>query len=61
MKIKVEDLETGMTIIFKGEKHKVAYLLQCGTKKRSVWIDDMKFTEPSFRNWLLDKEIEVLM
>lgn len=60
MKIKVDYLERGMIIIFKGEKHIITDLCQCGTKKLSVWVDNMKFIDPCFRSWLLDKEIEVI-
>ena len=60
MKIKVDYLEKGMTIIFKGEKHVITDLIQCGTTQRRIWVDDMKFTEPCFRTWSLEKEIEVL-
>lgn len=59
MKIKVNFLEKGMTIIFKGKKYLVTDTCQCGTKKLSVWVDHMKFSEPCFRSWLLEKEIEV--
>ena len=60
MKIKVDYLERGMTILFKGEKHIITDLCQCGTKQLRVWVDNMKFTEPYFRTWPLDKEIEVI-
>ena len=60
MKIKVDDLQKGMTIIFKGQKYIITDLCQCGTKKLSVWVNNMKFSEPCFRNWLLTKKIEIV-
>lgn len=60
MKIKVDDLKKGMTIIFKGKTHIITDLCQCGTTKLSVWVDNMPFNEPCFRRWLLDKEIEIV-
>ena len=60
MKIKVDDLQIGMTIIFKGKKHLVTDICQCGTTKLSVWVDNMQASEPCFRRWLLNKEIEIV-
>ena len=50
----------GMTILFKGKKHLITDLCQCGTTKLSVWVDGKNTNDPYFRRWLLNKKIEIV-
>lgn len=56
MKIKVDDLQIGMTIIFKGETHVITDLCQCGTTKLTIYVDNMN---DIFARLPLNKEVEI--